>query len=249
MSGLLISSIQVWKPLLLSAYPLHKHKSPCCLSKVKHLRQAWAKEEGMGRCLCCLLVMFLSLKIHESMSVMCVSQWLTCVCKSLSRVQLFVIPWPAARQAPLSMEFSSQEYWSGLSFPSSGCLPDPGIKLGSPALQADSLPSEPPGKPHVSNTIFYNVISNISVKCQSLSRARLFATPWTAALQAPLSMRFSRQGYWSGLPFPSPGDLPNPGIEPGSPNLLQADSLPSEPPGKPHVSNTTFYNVISNITF
>ena len=47
-----------------------------------------------------------------------------------------------------------------------------------------------------------------------LSRARLFVTPWTAAHQAPLSMRFSRQGYWSGLPFPSPGDLPNPGIKP-----------------------------------
>ena len=65
-----------------------------------------------------------------------------------------------------------------------------------------------------------------------LSRARLFATPWTAAHQAPLSMRFSRQGYWSGLPFPSPGDLPNPGIEPESPSL-QADSLPTELQGKP----------------
>ena len=52
-------------------------------------------------------------------------------------------------------------------------------------------------------------------------------TPWTAAHQAPLSMRFSRQGYWSGLPFPSPGDIPNPGIEPGSP-ALQADSLLTE---------------------
>ena len=50
------------------------------------------------------------------------------------------------------------------------------------------------------------------------------------AYQAPLSMRFSRQGYWSGLPFPSPGDLPDPGIIPGSP-ALQAESLPSEPPG------------------
>ena len=52
------------------------------------------------------------------------------------------------------------------------------------------------------------------------------------AYQAPLSMEFSRQEYWSGLPFPSPGDLPDPGIEPGSP-ALQADALPSEPPGKP----------------
>ena len=55
----------------------------------------------------------------------------------------------------------------------------------------------------------------------------LFVIPWTVAHQAPLSMGFSRQGRWSGLPFPSPGDLPNPGIEPGSPTL-QADSLPSE---------------------
>ena len=66
----------------------------------------------------------------------------------------------------------------------------------------------------------------------SLSRVRLFATPWTVAHQAVPSMGFSRQGYWSGLPFPSPGELPDPGIEPGSP-ILQADTLPSEPPGKP----------------
>ena len=65
-----------------------------------------------------------------------------------------------------------------------------------------------------------------------LSCARLFATPWTVACQALLSMDFSRQEYWSGLPFPSPGDHPNPRIESGSPKL-QADSLLSEPPGKP----------------
>ena len=58
------------------------------------------------------------------------------------------------------------------------------------------------------------------------------ATPWTVARQAPLSMGFSRQEYWSGLPFPSPGDLPNPGIEPGSP-ALQADALSFETPRKP----------------
>ena len=65
----------------------------------------------------------------------------------------------------------------------------------------------------------------------SFSRVRLSATPWTVAHQAPLSMGFSRQEYWSGLPFPSPGDLPDPGIEPRS-STLQADALPSEPPGK-----------------
>ena len=57
-------------------------------------------------------------------------------------------------------------------------------------------------------------------------------TLWTVACQPPLSMGFFRQEYWSGLPFPSPGDLPDPGIEPRSPTL-QVDVLPSEPPGKP----------------
>ena len=65
-----------------------------------------------------------------------------------------------------------------------------------------------------------------------LSRVRLFATPWTVAYQAPPSMGFSRQEYWSGLPFPSPGDLLDPGIEPRSP-AFQADALTSELPGKP----------------
>ena len=68
-------------------------------------------------------------------------------------------------------------------------------------------------------------------KVKSLSRVRFFATLWTVAYQAPLSMGFSRQEYWSGLPLPSPGDLPNPGMEPGSP-ALEADTLTSEPPGK-----------------
>ena len=72
----------------------------------------------------------------------------------------------------------------------------------------------------------------VVIVVQSLSRIRLFATAWTIARQAPLSMEFSRQEYWRGLPFLSPGDLPKPGIEPGSP-ALQADSLPSESPGKP----------------
>ena len=61
----------------------------------------------------------------------------------------------------------------------------------------------------------------------SLSHAQLFATPWTVDRQAPLSVGFSRQEYGSGLPYPPPGHLPNPGIEPASP-ALQADPLPSE---------------------
>ena len=75
-------------------------------------------------------------------------------------------------------------------------------------------------------------IQCMKVKVKSLSRVRLFVTPWTIAYQAPPSMGFSRQECWSGLPFPSPGDLPDPGIKPRSP-ALQADAFPSAPPGKP----------------
>ena len=85
------------------------------------------------------------------------------------------------------------------------------------------------------------MISKVKVKVKSLTRVRLFVTPWTVAYQAPPSMGFSRQEYWSGLPFPSPGDLPNPGFEPRSPTF-QAGSLPSEPPGKP----VTLYKRLSN---
>ena len=67
---------------------------------------------------------------------------------------------------------------------------------------------------------------------KALSHVRLLATPWMVAYQATWSIGFSKQEYWGGLPFPSPGDLPNPGIEPGSP-ALQTDALTSEPPGKP----------------
>ena len=77
----------------------------------------------------------------------------------------------------------------------------------------------------------FSLLPVLKVKVKSLSRVQLFATRWTVASQAPPSMALFRQEYWSGLPFPSPGDLPDPGIEPGSP-ALQADALPSQPPGK-----------------
>ena len=76
-------------------------------------------------------------------------------------------------------------------------------------------------------------ITKGKVKVKSLSRVRLFVTPWTVAHQASPSMEFSRHEYWGGLPFPSPGDLPDPGIELRSP-ALQADALPSEPPNNIH---------------
>ena len=72
-------------------------------------------------------------------------------------------------------------------------------------------------------------------ECVSPSVMSDSAILWTVAHQAPLSMGFPRQEYWSGLPFPFPGDLPNPGIELGSP-VLQEDSLPSEPPGRPNIT-------------
>ena len=75
-------------------------------------------------------------------------------------------------------------------------------------------------------------------KVKLLSRIRLFETPWTVAHQAPPSTEFSRQEYWNGLPFPFPRNLPNPGIEPGSP-ALQADTLPLESPGKTNLNQTS----------
>ena len=76
---------------------------------------------------------------------------------------------------------------------------------------------------------------NDNTLVQSPGHVRLCATPWTAACQAPLSMGFSRQEYWRGLPCPAPRDLTDPGIKPRS-LVLQADALPTEPPGKPHSS-------------
>ena len=77
-----------------------------------------------------------------------------CVCQSLSCVQLFVTLWTVIHQAPLSMEFCRQEYWSGLPFPSPGDLSDPGIEPRSPALQADSSPTEPPGNVYIHMCVY-----------------------------------------------------------------------------------------------
>ena len=137
-----------------------------------------------------------------------------------SCVGLFVTLWTVACQAPPSTGFSRQEYWSGLPCPPPGDLLDLGIKLAS-----SMSPAVAGG--------FFTTSAKI-VKVKSFSRVRLFVTPWTVAYQAPQSMEFSRQEYWSGLPFHSPGDLPNPGIKSGSP-ALQADALSSKPPGKTSV--------------
>ena len=79
--------------------------------------------------------------------------------------------------------------------------------------------------------------SKLRLHAQSLSHVQLFVTPRTVACQAPPFMEFFQQEYWSGLPFPSPGDLPDPGVEPRSCRSLQADSLLSEPPGNPQLEH------------
>ena len=127
-----------------------------------------------------------------------------------------------------------------------GVLPISGIKPRSPELQADSLPSEPPGKPKNTGVGSLFLLQRIlptqelnwglcEIKTDTvsvLSHIWLFATPWTVACQAPLSMGILWARILSGLPCPPPGDLSNPGIEPRSPALPE-DSLSSKPPRKP----------------
>ena len=108
-----------------------------------------------------------------------------------------------ARQAPQSLEFARQEYWSGLPFPSPGDLPNLGIELMS--LMSPALAG--------------GFFTTAAAAAKSLQSCLTFCDPTDCSLQAPLSMEFSRQEYWSGLPFPSPEDLPDPGIKPGSPAL------------------------------
>ena len=124
-------------------------------------------------------------------------------------------------QPPIqSMEFSRPEHVC-VAFPFSRIFPNPGIKPRSPALQMDSLPAEPNGKPRISGR---GNEREIAQACLTLWDPYSL---WTVACQAPLSMEFSRPEYWSGYPIPSPGDLTDPGIQLGSP-ALQTDSLPAE---------------------
>ena len=117
----------------------------------------------------------------------------------------------------------------GEPFPSPGNLPNPGIESGSPALAGGFFTTVPPGKPYVYVCV-----------CVLLSRVLLFASPWAVACQATLSVEFPGKNAGVGLPCPSPADLPDPGIEPESP-ALQADSLPSGPPGSPVYMSISTY--------
>ena len=140
--------------------------------------------------------------------------------QSLSRVWLSATPWTTTHQASLSIT-NSQSLLKLMS-----------IKLVMPSNHfilchpLHLLPSIFPSIRVFSNESYGGGGGLVAKLCLTL------VAPWTVAHQAPLSMGFSRQEYWSGLPFPSPGDLPNPGIEPESP-AVQADSLPTELWGKP----------------
>ena len=135
--------------------------------------------------------------------------------KSFSRVRLLQ-HWIVAHQAPAPMGFPRQEHWSEYSFSSPGALPDPGIEPRSPALQADSLLSATSEAP---SPICKYICMYVCVACLPAKLLQLCLTvynPIDCSHQAPLSIGFSRQEYWSGLPCPPPGDLPNTGIEPKS---------------------------------
>ena len=115
-----------------------------------------------------------------------------------SHVRLFATPWTGAHQAPLSMGFSRQEYWSGLPCSPSGDPPNPGTEptslIKSPAL----------GGGFFTKSTTWGVFWDCVCMLNPSSRVWLCVTLWTVALQAPLSKGLSRQEYWSGLPFPSP---------------------------------------------
>ena len=113
------------------------------------------------------------------------------------------------------------------------------VSCGTWALLHQSMWDLPgPGMEPVSSALAGRFLTTGPPVCESFSHVRLFVTPWTVASQVPLFMDFSRKEYWSGLSLPSPGDLPNPGIEPESPEL-QIDSLLFGPPGKPRPPGKT----------
>ena len=133
-------------------------------------------------------------------------------------MQLFVTPWTVARQAPLSLGFSRKKTGVGCHALLQGIFPTQGLNLylfSSPVFAGGFFTTSTTWEVWRRNTL-QNKWTSASCVCESLRRVWLFVTPWTVARQAPLFMGFSRQGDWSGLPFLSPGDLPNPGIEPVS---------------------------------
>ena len=150
--------------------------------------------------------------------------------QSLSRVRTFVTPWTVACQAPLSVGFSRQEYWSGLPFPSPGDLPNPGMESGSPALAGGFFATVAPGKACVymraRACVCVCVCVLVAQPHPTLCRSVDYSLPGYSVCG------ISRQEYCSGFAMPSSRDLPDPGIKLESP-VLQADPLPLGPPGSP----------------
>ena len=145
-----------------------------------------------------------------------------------------MIPWIITCQAPLW--FPRQEYWSGLPFPSLGYFLDPRIKPGSLHFRSILCCSATGEVPFVSSMLAWHMwaLSRLSsrpslvTELHHISHSVVSNSLWpplTITLQAPLSMGCSRREYWSGLPWPPPGDLPDPGVEPSSP-ALQVGSWP-----------------------
>ena len=125
--------------------------------------------------------------------------------------------------------------WVPISFSRGSCQPRYWTLVFCSSCMASSFfTTEPPGKPIISYMVVVVGGNLVAKSCLTL------VTPWTVACQDPLSMGFSRQEYWSGFPLPSPGNLPEPKIEPRSP-ALQADSLLTELPGKPKMSERSIH--------
>ena len=145
--------------------------------------------------------------------------------KSLSRVPLFVTPWTVAYQAPPSLGFSSQGIleWVAISFSRRSSQPRDWTQVSHIVGRSFTVSLEEDGKclccSVVENALEVKWSRSVMSNSFFFFHVQLVASPWTVAHYAPLSMGFSRQEYWSGLPFPSPGDLPNPGIETRSPTL------------------------------
>ena len=169
--------------------------------------------------------------------------------KLLQSCLTLVTLWTVACQAPLSLGFSRQEYWSGLPCPPAGDLPDPGIKPASPmspAVAGSFFTTSSTSRQRLLSRS-QGQRSGISfVVIQSFSWVRLLATPWTGASQAPLSTGFSRQEYCSGLPFPPPGHLPDPEIETMSTRVscIAGGFFTSEPLRKSILSGKHINNLV-----
>ena len=158
--------------------------------------------------------------------------FLTSCCMPFAQLCLFVTPQTMPHQTPLSMRFSRQESWHGLPFPPAGDLPESGIQLTfpvSPALQVDSLPTEPTRTINISMYLSVFISIYLDMDVQLLSHVWLLVTPWTVAHQASLSIEFSRQEYRSrGCHFLLQGFFPTQGSNSYFLYHLhwQADSLP-----------------------